>query len=115
MFYTKYNNNENATIKLPSSKNYLEFNNNNEKIESYKNQDYETLKRECLSQRKLFEDPLFPATFPHSKSIPAGVKWKRPSEIIRWPFTPFFIHNESQAFDLDEGILGKTKLKLPSY
>lgn len=53
----------------------------------YLNQDYDTLKQECLESGTLFEDPQFPAVpsvlgfkelGPHSGKT-QGVRWKRPS------------------------------------
>ncbi|KAM4694739.1 calpain-1 catalytic subunit-like [Discoglossus pictus] len=59
----------------------------------YMNQDYESLKQECLKRGSLFEDPYFPAITsslgynkfgPESNTI-KGVEWKRPSEIVDKP------------------------------
>ncbi|XP_071450361.1 calpain-A-like [Hetaerina americana] len=65
-------------------------------------QDYEKLRKECLSQAKLFEDPEFP---PNSISLgQEGVDpWKRPGEICN---NPHFILNGVSRFDLLQGELG---------
>lgn len=47
----------------------------------YKNQRYDDLKRECIKDKKLFEDPEFPAvntSLYYSKPLPSSVQWKRP-------------------------------------
>lgn len=47
----------------------------------YKNQHYAELRRNCIKDKKLFEDPEFPATNSslfYSKSPPGRVEWKRP-------------------------------------
>lgn len=44
-------------------------------------QDYEKLRRQCLQQNKLFEDPYFPAndsSLFFSQEIPFKPEWKRP-------------------------------------
>jgi len=50
-------------------------------------QDYEVIKRECLAQGALWEDPSFPATdraiFPSSPT-PLPFKWMRPGVSITW-------------------------------
>lgn len=47
----------------------------------FKNQKYEALKRQCLKEKKLFEDPEFPASdvslFYLNPPL-ANVEWKRP-------------------------------------
>lgn len=47
----------------------------------YKNQHYSELKKECIRDKKLFEDPEFPATSTSlyfRKAPPGFVEWKRP-------------------------------------
>lgn len=44
-------------------------------------QDYEKLRRQCLAQNKLFEDPYFPAddrSLFYSTELPFKPEWKRP-------------------------------------
>ncbi|KAL1246827.1 hypothetical protein QQF64_034803 [Cirrhinus molitorella] len=59
----------------------------NENAVKFLNQDYEELKRECLENGRLFEDPCFPAVpqslgfkelAPHSSKT-RGVQWIRPT------------------------------------
>jgi hypothetical protein len=48
---------------------------------SYKNQSYDKLKRSCLEDKSLFEDPEFPTTDKSlffRKPLPGRVEWKRP-------------------------------------
>lgn len=50
----------------------------------YKNQHYAELRRNCIKDKTLFEDPEFPATNSslfYSKSPPGRVEWKRPAVI----------------------------------
>ena len=88
-------------------KNFVDFGDN--KVESYKDQDYESLKNDCLQKRKLFEDPLFPAidSSISKNNTQAGIVWKRPSDFIKWPFSPCLIYNQAIASDLDPGQLGR--------
>lgn len=59
---------------------------------NYEDQDYKVIKDECIKNKNLFEDPVFPAEdsslFYSQKSINAI--WKRPKEI-----------NENAAFFVD--------------
>ena len=76
------------------------------KIYSYKDQDYEKLKRDCLAKGALFEDPIFPATQKslfYENPLPFNVQWKRPNEIVQ---KPNFIEGALSADDLDQGQLG---------
>ncbi|KAI5629924.1 calpain-8 [Silurus asotus] len=77
----------------------------------YLNQDYETLRSQCLMQRKLFCDPSFPATFgslgfdelgPNSNNT-KGVEWKRPGELCS---KPQFIISGATRTDVCQGALG---------
>lgn len=72
----------------------------------YKNQHYSELKRECIKDKKLFEDPEFPATNASlffRKPPPGLVQWKRPAEITNEPH--LFVEGIS-AHDLNQGIVG---------
>lgn len=90
-------------------KNLIDF--SETKSEFFKNQNYETIKRDCLQQGKLFEDPLFPAVNSSiSKNAQSGIVWKRPSEFTRWPISPCFIKSDGIASELDPGKLGKNKV-----
>lgn len=74
----------------------------------FNDQNYESIKAQCLKQGKLFEDDKFPAT---SSSIfkfqnmlgNRPVTWKRPFEICK---NPEFIHNVIEPNDLDQGQIG---------
>lgn len=47
----------------------------------YKNQHYDALKKECLENKKLFEDPEFPCTNAslfYKTPLSGRVEWKRP-------------------------------------
>ena len=50
-------------------------------VKKYKNQDYETLKKECVTKGTLFIDPEFPPDDRSLSSTPGkfgNVVWKRP-------------------------------------
>ncbi|KAI5088919.1 calpain-8 [Silurus meridionalis] len=75
------------------------------------NQDYETLRSQCLMQNELFCDPSFSATFgslgfdkfgPNSNNT-KGVEWKRPGELCSKP--QFIISGATRA-DVCQGALG---------
>ncbi|XP_041707180.1 calpain-5 [Coregonus clupeaformis] len=73
---------------------------------SYKNQHYSELKRKCLEDNKLFEDPEFPVTNAslfYRKQPPGMVEWKRPREISDGPH--LFVEGIS-SHDLNQGLLG---------
>ena len=51
---------------------------------NHKNQDYKTIRAECLKNGTLFEDPEFPAadsSLYYSQQPPFTAEWKRPKEI----------------------------------
>lgn len=53
----------------------------------YKNQHYSELRRDCIRDKKLFEDPEFPATSTSlyfRKAPPGFVEWKRPKVSINF-------------------------------
>ncbi|XP_043542242.1 calpain-2 catalytic subunit-like [Chiloscyllium plagiosum] len=83
-----------------------------EKALRFLNQDYEALKRECLENGTLFEDPQFPAVptsigfkelAPHSSKT-RGIIWKRPQEIAA---DPQFVLAGASRTDVCQGGLGE--------
>ncbi|XP_053702895.1 calpain-5-like [Synchiropus splendidus] len=73
---------------------------------AYKNQHYSELKSACIKDKKLFEDPEFPATnssLYFRRAPPGVVRWKRPGEISGSP--RLFVEGIS-AHDLNQGIVG---------
>lgn len=94
---------------VPSKKALKECVFKNRKIVSFKGQDYESLRSQCLKDNKLFEDPFFRAintSIFYNKHVPHEVKWQRPREISE---KPLFIDDEPTAHDLDQGYLGDCK------
>lgn len=78
-------------------------------IQYFKGQNYLKLKSECLNSGRLFTDPAFTpsnANLYYSKSIPYGVRWMRPHEIMANRMEPKFVVNKAEAHDLDQGYLG---------
>ncbi|XP_076024623.1 calpain-5-like [Genypterus blacodes] len=72
----------------------------------YKNQHYAALKKDCIRDKVLFEDPEFPATNAslYFRKPPLGyVEWKRPGEITNEP--QLFVEGIS-AHDLNQGVVG---------
>ncbi|XP_075878194.1 calpain-5-like [Nelusetta ayraudi] len=72
----------------------------------YKNQHYSELRRDCIRDKKLFEDPEFPATSTSlyfRKAPPGFVEWKRPKEISQDPH--LFVEGIS-SHDLNQGVVG---------
>ncbi|XP_068571861.1 calpain-5-like [Cebidichthys violaceus] len=72
----------------------------------YKNQHYSELKSNCIKDKKLFEDPEFPATnssLYFKKPPPGYVEWKRPGEISSEPH--LFVKGIS-SHDLNQGVVG---------
>ncbi|KAJ1148435.1 hypothetical protein NDU88_001271 [Pleurodeles waltl] len=77
----------------------------------YLNQDYESLKQQCLDSGALFEDPHFPAIAasigydklgPDSPKV-QGIQWMRPSEITK---NPQFIVGGATRTDVCQGRVG---------
>uniref|UniRef100_A0A7N8Y819 Calpain 9 n=1 Tax=Mastacembelus armatus TaxID=205130 RepID=A0A7N8Y819_9TELE len=67
---------------------------------------FEQLRRECLQNGVLFEDPDFPArdsSLFFSESVPVNVEWKRPKEICS---DPKFIVGGADRTDICQGQLG---------
>lgn len=59
-------------------------------------QDYEKLRRQCLAQNKLFEDPYFPAdgsSLFYSTQLPFTPEWKRPGVSCRTVCELYYIGN----------------------
>ncbi|XP_065115848.1 calpain-2 catalytic subunit-like [Paramisgurnus dabryanus] len=83
----------------------------NKKPIQFNQQDYESLKRECLEKNTLFCDPTFPAGSeslgynelgPNSSKAQA-VEWKRPKELCA---NPQFIVDGAKRTDICQGELG---------
>ncbi|XP_042337067.1 calpain-1 catalytic subunit-like, partial [Plectropomus leopardus] len=79
----------------------------------YLNQDFQALKQDCLQNRSLFQDPMFPAEpaslgFKELAPFTAktrGVEWKRPTELTE---SPQFIVGGATRTDICQGALGPT-------
>ncbi|TWW59194.1 Calpain-2 catalytic subunit [Takifugu flavidus] len=77
----------------------------------YLNQNFAALRAECLSARKLFCDPAFPAApealgfkeLGRSSYKVRGVTWKRPAELVS---NPEFIMGGATRTDICQGALG---------
>ncbi|CAO2638725.1 Calpain-2 catalytic subunit [Lemmus lemmus] len=98
-------------IKLAKDREAAEGLGSHEKAVKYLNQDYETLRNECLEAGTLFQDPSFPA-LPSSlgykelgpySSKTRGIEWKRPTEICS---DPQFIVGGATRTDICQGALG---------
>lgn len=75
------------------------------KFESYLNQSYNEIKKECLKSNRLFEDDKFAADssiLSKSKQY-KRINWKRPHEICT---NPKFIVKQIEPNDIDQGGLG---------
>ncbi|XP_037806995.1 calpain-A isoform X2 [Lucilia sericata] len=69
-------------------------------------QDFETIRRQCLENGSLFEDPLFTASnesLMFSRRPDRHIEWLRPHEIVDDP--QFFVEGYSR-FDVQQGELG---------
>ena len=81
------------------------------KISPYKNQIYEELKRDCLRNKRLFTDPIFPpnnSSMFYKTSTPSGIVWKRARDIaLEKRLTPKLIVNTANANDLCQGYIGE--------
>ncbi|KAG5837077.1 hypothetical protein ANANG_G00235430 [Anguilla anguilla] len=75
-------------------------------VKAYEGQAYASLKKQCLQNKTLFEDPLFPTVdeslFYQGNKI-GRVHWKRPKELCSDPH--LFVDGIS-AHDLHQGQLG---------
>ncbi|XP_026634332.1 calpain-2 catalytic subunit-like [Microtus ochrogaster] len=101
-------------IKLAKDREAAEGLGSHERAVKYLNQDYETLRNECLEAGALFQDPSFPA-LPSSlgykelgpySSKTRGIEWKRPTEICS---DPQFIVGGATRTDICQGALGKSR------
>ncbi|XP_074144225.1 calpain-13-like [Sminthopsis crassicaudata] len=77
----------------------------------FKNQDFISLRNQCLRNGRLFEDDMFPANnsaigqrLLKEKDIESP-KWKRPKELLRTKF-PHFILDGISKFDIRQGKAG---------
>ncbi|XP_026538052.1 calpain-2 catalytic subunit [Notechis scutatus] len=83
----------------------------NSKAVKYLNQDFHTLRNECLEAGKLFQDPSFPAAAPSlgykelgpNSPKTKGIVWKRPTELCS---KPQFIIGGATRTDICQGALG---------
>uniref|UniRef100_A0A672FYZ3 Calpain 9 n=1 Tax=Salarias fasciatus TaxID=181472 RepID=A0A672FYZ3_SALFA len=67
---------------------------------------FDELRRECLQNGVLFEDPDFPAadaSLFYSQSTPVNIEWKRPKEFCE---NPKFIVGDADRTDICQGQLG---------
>ncbi|XP_077778353.1 calpain-6 [Podarcis muralis] len=72
----------------------------------FKDQNYFELKRQCLEEGKLFEDPEFPAcdaSLFYNTPPQGRVEWKRPQELSE---DPHLVVNGISSHDLHQGKLG---------
>ena len=70
------------------------------------NQSYDEIKKRCLEEGILFEDPEFPAedeSIFFSRSPPRPFEWKRPGELVD---TPEYVSSGASRFDVKQGELG---------
>ncbi|XP_043993183.1 calpain-2 catalytic subunit-like [Gambusia affinis] len=83
----------------------------NQKAVKFCDQDYETLREQCLSRGRLFEDDSFGAESkslgynelgPYSSNT-RGIVWKRPTELCS---NPMFIDDGATRMDICQGALG---------
>ncbi|NXG23876.1 CAN5 protein, partial [Grallaria varia] len=75
-------------------------------VKLFRDQKYHELKEQCIQQRRLFEDPEFPASdgslFYQSTSS-SEVEWKRPKDLCE---DPHLFVNGISSHDLHQGTLG---------
>uniref|UniRef100_A0A3Q0SCI3 Calpain 12 n=1 Tax=Amphilophus citrinellus TaxID=61819 RepID=A0A3Q0SCI3_AMPCI len=74
----------------------------------FRDQDFETLQKECLKSRVLFSDPAFPAEknsigMPEDPDPKKAIQWKRPKEISR---NAVFVEDTTATTDICQGQLG---------
>ncbi|XP_038642930.1 calpain-5-like [Scyliorhinus canicula] len=77
-----------------------------QRVQHYKDQKYRELRKTCLREKILFEDPLFPTSnesLYYTRSPPGNIEWKRPSELC--PDPQLFVDGISSR-DLNQGSLG---------
>ncbi|KAG9464376.1 hypothetical protein GDO78_020046 [Eleutherodactylus coqui] len=73
----------------------------------FQDQHYGHLKSQCHQERRVFEDPNFPASnhsLYYSRSPPGVVEWKRPQELVQSP--RLFSEGGISPRDLQQGSLG---------
>uniref|UniRef100_A0A8B9Q2Q1 Calpain 6 n=1 Tax=Apteryx owenii TaxID=8824 RepID=A0A8B9Q2Q1_APTOW len=75
-------------------------------VQLFRDQKYQELKGQCIDQRRLFEDPEFPASDEslfYMRAPPRKVEWKRPKELCE---DPHLFVNGISSHDLHQGTLG---------
>eukprot|EP00076_Gallus_gallus_P015117 XP_015134082.1 calpain-6 [Gallus gallus] len=75
-------------------------------VQLFRDQKYHELKRQCIQQGRLFEDPEFPASDESLfyQKVPRGkVEWKRPKDLCQ---DPYLFVNGISSHDLHQGSLG---------
>uniref|UniRef100_A0A8C8RDN6 Calpain 6 n=1 Tax=Pelusios castaneus TaxID=367368 RepID=A0A8C8RDN6_9SAUR len=75
-------------------------------VKFFKDQKYHDLKQRCIKQRRIFEDPEFPASDEslfYNRCPPGRVEWKRPKELCE---DPHLVVNGISSHDLHQGKLG---------
>uniref|UniRef100_UPI00398EA47D calpain-5-like n=1 Tax=Pristiophorus japonicus TaxID=55135 RepID=UPI00398EA47D len=76
------------------------------RVSQFQDQNYRALRKGCLREKVLFEDPLFPITddsIYYNRSPTGAIEWKRPSELCTDP--RLFVDGISSR-DLNQGSLG---------
>uniref|UniRef100_A0A663EV03 Calpain 6 n=1 Tax=Aquila chrysaetos chrysaetos TaxID=223781 RepID=A0A663EV03_AQUCH len=75
-------------------------------VQLFRDQKYHELKGQCIQQRRLFEDPEFPASDEslfYQSAPPRKVEWKRPKDLCE---DPHLFVNGISSHDLHQGTLG---------
>ncbi|XP_074909990.1 calpain-6 isoform X1 [Buteo buteo] len=75
-------------------------------VQLFRDQKYHELKGQCIQQRRLFEDPEFPASDEslfYQSAPPRKVEWKRPKDLCE---DPRLFVNGISSHDLHQGTLG---------